>query len=121
MQYKDEQTTCISFGKAIEAMKQGSRVSRLSWNGSGLWIAICVEADYEKGPYNPSHLYFAIDGRLYRSPPKQVIVMKTADDQIAHWTASQTDILSEDWFILETNRSQQNLSITEESSTGENQ
>lgn len=34
-------------------------------------------------------------------PKSSFIIMKTADSKLAPWLASQTDILAEDWKIVE--------------------
>lgn len=69
------QTVGMTFGLAIEAMKAGSRVARMGWNGKGMWL-------------------FKIQG-------SNDLVMRTVDNQLVPWTASQTDVLAEDWRIVE--------------------
>jgi hypothetical protein len=70
-----------NFGQAIEALKQGHRVSRSGWNGKGMWLELHVPDEHSKMslPY---------------------IYMKTADDKLVPWLASQTDMLSDDWEVL---------------------
>jgi len=93
----------INFGQAIEALKQGKRVARQGWNGKGMWLALSVgtpklEADKF---WNPHNKQFAIDNGG-SAEVLSVITMKTADDKILMgWLASQTDILAEDWCILD--------------------
>jgi hypothetical protein len=72
----------MNFGQAIEALKQGKKVSRQGWNGKEMWLALQVPDTHSKMslPY---------------------IYMKTADDKLVPWLASQTDVLSEDWSIVE--------------------
>ncbi len=80
----------MNFGQAIEAMKQGKKVARIGWNGKGMYLYL---ADGEL-------LTEAIgDGSF---PFTDSIVMKTADDKYCiGWLASQTDMLAEDWMIVE--------------------
>ncbi len=87
----------LSFGQAIEALKEGKRVARKGWNGKGMWLHIA------NGKHHDS---YSID--LFSTDYSEVnevlpsIVMKTADDKIlVGWLASQTDILAEDWMIVE--------------------
>lgn len=71
----------ISFGKAVEALKANHRVAREGWNGKGMYLELQTPDLGSKMtlPY---------------------IYMKTADDNLVPWLASQTDILSNDWVIL---------------------
>jgi hypothetical protein len=88
------ETSGMSFGLAIEAMKQGHRVSRAGWNGKGMWL--CLVNGYT---YNPS----SIDSAVYALGCKKLpwIGMKTADNGFVPWLASQTDMLAEDWTVVE--------------------
>ena len=66
------------FGWAIEQLKAGEKVSRDGWNGKGMWLELQVPDEHSKMslPY---------------------IYMKTVDDKLVPWLASQTDMLAEDW------------------------
>lgn len=72
----------MNFGDAIIALKEGKKVQRIGWNGKGMWLNLQVPDDHSKMtlPY---------------------IYMYTADKNQVPWLASQTDILSEDWQIVE--------------------
>lgn len=77
------------FGQAIAALKSGIRVARRGWNGKDMWIKLCrPEGDYT----------LESDGKTYGRLP--YIYMKTADDKLVPWLASQTDVLAEDWFVV---------------------
>lgn len=79
----------MNFGHALEMLKHGKRVARKGWNGKGMY------------------LYLA-DGKLLTEaigdgsfPFTDTIVMKTADDKyVIGWLASQTDMLAEDWELI---------------------
>jgi hypothetical protein len=73
---------------AVEALKQGQRVARSGWNGKGMYLQYVDGADWD---------IFTMNAGL---PFRSFIVMKTADDQIVPWLASQTDVLAEDWEVL---------------------
>lgn len=89
------QTGNFTFGMAIEALKMGHKVQRSGWNGKDMYLVIldpardnlitlsvsCVEATRE----------------LALQP---FIVMKTVDNTYVPWLASQTDMLSDDWRIV---------------------
>jgi len=72
----------MNFGQAIQALKNGSKVSRNGWNGKNMWLALQVP-----------------DANSKMSLP--YIYMFTADAKLVPWLASQTDVLAEDWGIVE--------------------
>lgn len=92
----------MDFGKAIEALKQGRKVARKGWNGKGmyLWLmpSTSVKAEWCKEP----HLKELAEANGGEIEALGTIRMLTADKKIlTGWLASQTDILSEDWEIVE--------------------
>ena len=89
----------ISFSKALDALKKGSKVQREGWNGKGMWLAL--QKGYPQGTpcnKNSSEAYGIEEGVIIKVLP--YIVMKTVDDSFVPWLASQTDILAEDWIII---------------------
>ena len=91
----------MNFGQAIEALKEGKKVSRTGWNGKNmyLWLkpATTIKSDWCKDPM----LKEIVDSNGGETEALGTICMKTADNKIlTGWLASQTDILSEDWVIL---------------------
>ena len=79
-------TNGMNFGQAIEALKKGEKVARKGWNGKGMWLRLIIpeKSDIDMGLENLPY-----------------IEMKTADNKLVPWLASQTDMLSEDWTIVE--------------------
>lgn len=71
----------LDFGWAIRMMKNKHRVAREGWNGKGMWLELQIPTEDSKMtlPY---------------------IFMKTADDNLVPWLASQTDMLAEDWTLV---------------------
>jgi len=82
----------MNFGKALEALENGSKVCRSGWNGKGMWL-LFVPADKWSTSVGPNNIHNA-----HRLP---WIGMKTADGGFVPWVASQTDILAKDWQIVE--------------------
>ncbi len=89
----------MDFGKAIEELKKGKRLTRKGWNGKGMFIV------YQKGypdgiPCNKqtAEAYGYEEGTLFKCRP--YIQMRCADGTHQMWTASQTDILAEDWEVV---------------------
>ena len=92
----------MTFGFAIEALKKGFKVARKGWNGKGmyLWLkpAVTIKSDWCKDPM----LKEIVDANGGETEALGTICMKTADNKIlSGWLASQTDVLSEDWVIIE--------------------
>lgn len=91
----------MNFGQAIEALKSGKRVSRKGWNGKNmfLWLktGCVINSDHCQDPVLKS-ICNDNGGTLSCLP---TICMKTADNKVlTGWLASQSDMLSEDWFIV---------------------
>lgn len=68
-----------TFGRALEALRDGQYVRRAGWNGKGQWIALQQPDEHSKMtlPY------------IYICPVGGVALVP--------WVASQTDILAKDW------------------------
>lgn len=80
----------FTFGEAIRLLKQGERVCRQGWNGKGMWLMLV-----ETPPTEAIH----VAGAVYNFLP--YIQMKTADNKMVPWLASQTDCLATDWQVAE--------------------
>ena len=95
----------MTFGQAIEAMKQGKKVARRGWNGKGMWICVPLCDGPKEIPAEgiwgkPNAEYAEQNGGKVKVVP--YVTMKAADGTIVMgWLASQTDMLSEDWVIVE--------------------
>jgi hypothetical protein len=93
----------LSFGDAIQALKDGQRVTREGWNGKGMWLALSQGNPSLSAVnfWNPHNKAFA-ESNGGQAEVLSVITMKTADNKILMgWLASQTDMLAEDWIILD--------------------
>lgn len=97
-------TRDMSFGLAIEALKMGQKVARTGWNGKGMWLSLTCATAREvlaENFWSPHNAAFARDngGKATVLPS---ITMKTATGEILMgWLASQTDMLSDDWVVVE--------------------
>ena len=92
----------MNFGQAIELLKQGKKVTREGWNGKGmyLWLkpATTIKSEWCKDPM----LKEIVDENGGETEALGTICMKTADNKVlTGWLASQTDILAEDWNIMD--------------------
>lgn len=101
----------MTFGWAIEQLKAGHRVARSGWNGKGMWLAltpgstITSQGSHLRGAaLHRSAELVAEHGDL--SPRPMVIAphidMRAADGtMVIGWLASQTDMLAEDWHMVQ--------------------
>ncbi len=74
----------MDFGKALDALKNNQRVARKKWNKSHLqYVQACVEI---------------VDGK-----PAQfdAYLQLSTGSSLVPWSANQTDLLAEDWTIVE--------------------
>lgn len=71
----------MDFGGALHMLRLGLRVAREGWNGKGMWVELQRPDDHSKMtlPY---------------------FFMKTVDDNLVPWLASQTDMLANDWTVV---------------------
>lgn len=83
----------MNFGQALEIMNKDdwNKVARKGWNGKGMWI-------HKTTPLSSP---FADDGGKNHFEALPYLEMKTANNKFVPWLASQTDILAEDWEVVE--------------------
>ena len=72
----------MDFALALNALKQGKRLTRVGWNGANQWIEL--QRPDEGSKMSLPYLY-----------------IRTVQGDLVPWLASQTDLLAEDWRILE--------------------
>jgi hypothetical protein len=89
-------TDGMSFGLAVEAMKQGFKVSRAGWNGKGMFLYFVGADNYMAKTEAAKNFY----GENSMVPYRAYIAMKTVTNEVVPWVASQSDILENDWSIV---------------------
>ena len=83
----------LNFGEAISALKQGERCQREGWNGKGQYIELATNISYvnSKGEVvNVNH--DAIGSQA-------IAFVGTSGVQLG-WLATQSDMLAQDWRIV---------------------
>lgn len=80
----------MEFSIALALLKQGHKIARQGWNGKGMFLFLVEE--WRLGARDPGPGEKSVPWGL-----APFIAMKTADDKIVPWLASQTDILADDW------------------------
>jgi hypothetical protein len=84
----------FDFGTAIQLLKEGKKVQRSGWNGKNQYIELATNISYKNNNdeiINAEH--DAIGNRA-------IAFVGTSGVQLG-WLASQADMLSEDWKIVE--------------------
>ena len=86
----------MNIGKAVDAMKAGARVARKGWNGKGMFLYFVPEGAYPARTA-AAKAHWGEDALV---PYGAYVAMKTAQDNVVPWLASQTDLLATDWEVL---------------------
>ena len=81
----------MNFGQAIEALKQGKKVARKGWNSKSIYLEMQKPDEHSKMtlPY-----IYTVTNILVSDNPRAI-------RGVVPWLASQTDMLCEDWYIVE--------------------
>lgn len=89
--------TAMSFGHAIHALKAGYKVARSGWNGKDMFLFLVPGSTFTVNRAPLLGIYpegTKIDYHAH-------VDMKTAQGYVVPWLASQSDILADDWIIVE--------------------
>lgn len=78
----------MDFGYALVNLKAGKRVARKGWNGKGLWLELQRPDTFSKMTLPYVYLNYPDDAD--NTPGARV-----------PWLASQTDMLCEDWVVVD--------------------
>lgn len=92
-------TNAMSFGHAIEALKSGRRVARGGWNGKGMFLYYVPANKYPASRNTLNTMAGVFEDDMV--PYVAYIAMKTAQNNVVPWLASQTDVLADDWMIVD--------------------
>ena len=84
----------MSFGKAIELLKEGKRLQREGWNGKNQYIEIATNISYVNANKEIINVNHEAIGN------KAIAFVGTSGVQLG-WLASQSDMLAEDWKVVE--------------------
>lgn len=107
----------LTFGQALEALKQGRNIARSGWNGKNMYLFLRkgildgpalgfkenqhINADHPSTMDGISFGLF-ISGKSGTETVLPSVCMKTATgNKLVGWLASQTDMFAEDWCILD--------------------
>jgi hypothetical protein len=87
----------MNFGQALDAIKLGKRVARSGWNGKNMFLYLVPGSQFavNRAPL----LGIFPEGTQVTYHPH--IDMMTAQGYVVPWLASQADLLSEDWVLVD--------------------
>lgn len=101
-------TSGMTFGLALEALKLGQKVARAGWNGKGMWLSLSGPLE---GRVIGADQFWSANNREWARQfggalVLPAITMKTINSSgreaiLMGWLASQTDMLSDDWEIVQ--------------------
>jgi hypothetical protein len=86
----------LTFSSALAHVKGGSKVARSGWNGKSMFIFLVNGSTFKVN--RPPLLGIYPEGTEVNYHAH--IDMRTADGQIVPWLCSQTDMLANDWCLV---------------------
>lgn len=86
----------MNFGQAIESVKKGNKIARKGWNGKGMFVYFVPAASY---PPATDIMKESFGGE--NVPYRAYLALKTAQNDVATWNPSTSDVLAEDWMVVE--------------------
>jgi hypothetical protein len=100
-------TVGMTFGLAIEAAKKGYKIARKKWNGKNMFVVYMEPLNLP--PFNTQGTFRKVNDRTAKfigeDKPlncQPYFAMYNAQEEwIPGWNATQSDMLDEDWFIVE--------------------
>lgn len=88
----------MDFSDALAELKNaGAKIAREGWNGKGMFLFLVPGSRFTVN--RPPLLGIYPEGTVIDYRPH--IDMKTAQGDVVPWIASQSDLLSDDWNIVE--------------------
>lgn len=87
-------TNFMNFGLALEYAKEGKRIARKGWNGKGQYVEIGTDFAYRTLDDNGVLVAHEDIGT------NALVFVGTRGRQVG-WLASQSDMLADDWYIVE--------------------
>lgn len=93
----------MSFSGALRRLKAGKAVARKGWNGKGMFIVLCSRSSVD-----PDNMRIPAVKKHYTDNKQELVLIADHIDMVdangtyvTGWLASQTDLLANDWYIVE--------------------
>lgn len=88
----------MDFSSALNALKGGFKVSRSGWNGTGMYVYLVPENRY--APTTDAGRKIAAKHEDGNVPYRAYFALKTAEEDVATWVPSSSDLLAADWELV---------------------
>ena len=95
--FEEPKVALIDFAAAVTALKAGHRVTRTGWNGKGMYLYLVPAGRYP--PSTAAGRAIAAETPDGLVPYDPYLALYRGNHGVVPWTASQTDILAEDWVV----------------------
>lgn len=92
-----KKTTNLTFGEATSRAKQGEAIARESWCGYNMFAYI-IPANSYPAQTGVAKRYFGENGLV---PYKEYWALKTIHDEVIPWNPYGSDVLANDWKVVE--------------------
>ena len=93
----------MDFGTALLALKRGYKVARMGWNGKGMWLLLVhgqKAVQLKEGtPYHDA--LGSVETEILPHIDMWTVNAEGRRAMLPGWLASQSDMLAEDWEIVE--------------------
>ena len=87
----------MDFSQALIVLKTGGRIARSGWNGKGMFLFLVPGSTFQVN--RPPLLGIYPEGTEINYHAH--VDMKTADNKVVPWLCSQTDLLADDWCVVD--------------------
>lgn len=87
----------MTFSDALDALKQGATIARRGWNGKDMYLYLVHSSEFSVNRAPLNRILPEGTQVNYRAH----IDMRTAQGDFVPWVASQSDLLAEDWIIVD--------------------
>lgn len=90
----------FDFGIAIRLLKEGKKVCRAGWNGKGVYLWLLPTAIVKREWVKDPMLLSVFGEREELSCLGSIRMLTATGEVLTGWLASQTDMLAEDWQVV---------------------
>lgn len=87
----------MNFSQALDAIKTGKKVARSGWNGKNMFVFLVPGSRFKVN--RPPLLGIYPEGT--KIDYHAHVDLRTATGQIVPWLVGQTDLLADDWRVVE--------------------
>lgn len=100
----------LDFGGAIKALKAGKKVARQGWNGKNMFLILnggyAVPKEHVREDSHITNEFLTSRLQSHLMIGKHIDMWTATNDLCVGWLASQTDMLAEDWVVLDQQQSE---------------